>query len=118
MVKGSGSGLRLHPKGYLQYIRRGPFRFWLEHRRIMFAAAQEFCYYEVDDRLPAWLTVDHIDHSRAHNCRQNLLLLDKRIHDAISTAHRWFVERTRGDSLPPARTPDWFPGVPDWVNEP
>jgi hypothetical protein len=87
---GMGRGVRLHPDGYLQVTRRGPYRFWMEHRMVMMEACKEWCYYDVSDgKLPERLTVEHLDHNRQHNCRGNLMLLDKVIHDAISLEYRW-----------------------------
>jgi hypothetical protein len=53
----------------------------------------EQCYYVLPmgknglPTLPEWATVEHLDHRKQHNCRQNLMMLDKRIHDAISLDH-------------------------------
>lgn len=43
--------------------------------------------------IPAGMTVEHVDHQRAHNCHGNLMLLDKRIHDKISWwTKKYFME--------------------------
>lgn len=41
--------------------------------------------------IPGWATVHHIDHDKQHNCGANLMLLDHRIHNAISKARRLFI---------------------------
>jgi hypothetical protein len=56
---------------------------------VMMEACKEWCYYDVRLGLPECLTVEHQDHSRQHNCIENLILLDKRIHDVISAEYRW-----------------------------
>jgi len=55
---------------------------------VMFQACKEFCYYLVDDKLPEWMDVEHQDHNRKHNCITNLLLLDRRIHNFLSSWSR------------------------------
>jgi hypothetical protein len=102
---GRGKGTCLSQHGYVRITRRGPFRDWYEHRKVMFEACQEFCYYSVDGDLPQGFTVDHLDHKRAHNCLGNLLMLDKRIHDSISGSHA----ATVASVVPPLT---WPPG---WV---
>lgn len=118
-AKGSGSGIHTHAKGYLRISRRGPWRNWLVHRKVMLEACQEFCYYPVDGNLPPGMTVEHLDHNRQHNCRENLMLLDKRIHDAISIAHAYnmaSIQANRWDV--PGGVPGGVPDdVPDWVAE-
>lgn len=114
MRKGSGKGTRIHAEGYVQIIRRGPWRGWLEHRKVMYEACQEFCYYLLNGNLPEGMTVEHLDHKRSHNCIENLMLLDKRIHDAISLAYQWRLYRERrakveAEVRAEAETP------PDWV---
>jgi hypothetical protein len=92
-IPGQGSGVCQHSYGYLQITRRGPYRNWLVHRKVMLDMCLEQCYYVLPigknglPTLPDGMTVEHIDHRRQHNCRQNLMLLDKRIHDAISLDH-------------------------------
>jgi hypothetical protein len=60
-------------------------------------------------------TVEHVDHRRTHNCPANLLLLDKRIHDAISSAHATNLRRVRGK----VEGWGWVADLelPDWVNQ-
>lgn len=115
-IKGSGKGVRVNPKGYLQIIRRGEWCWWLEHRKVMLEACREFCYYHTNGDLPGGLTVEHLDHRRTHNCIENLMLLDKRIHDHISTAYRWQryrrdMERLEEELRLERETP------PDWVTD-
>jgi hypothetical protein len=107
MRKGSGKGVRVHAEGYVQIIHRGPWRGWLEHRKVMLEMCREMCYYPIEDgKLPAGFTVDHLDHRRQHNCPENLMLLDKRIHDALSLAHAQTVKELRESVI----------AMPDWVN--
>lgn len=118
--KGSGKGTRVHAEGYIQIIRRGPWRGWLEHRKVMLEACREFCYYPVDGNLPEGLTVEHLDHVKIHNCRENLMLLDKRIHDAISIAFRWRQWReavARVEAEVASEVAAEREGPPDWVME-
>ena len=76
----------------------------------------EGCYYPLPlDRhgnptLPEGFTVEHLDHHRQHNCYQNLMLLDKRIHDALSWAHANF-RRKAYRSIVVCQDEE----VPDWV---
>jgi len=46
---------------------------------------------------PDAFTVHHVDHNKQNNAPANLMLLDKRIHDAISSAHARFRERFRNE---------------------
>ena len=103
-------------EGYLQIIRRGPWRGWLVHRKVMYEACREMCYYPFNGNLPAGFIVEHLDHNRQHNCIENLMLLDKRIHDAITLDHWYRI----GKPLMESRIQDEL-GVmaevemPDWV---
>ena len=36
--------------------------------------------------IPEGMTVEHVDHHKPHNCIGNLMLLDVRIHNALSKA--------------------------------
>ncbi|MDE2097834.1 MAG: HNH endonuclease [Patescibacteria group bacterium] len=71
------TGRYLTAKGYFR-ISAGPDRGKYEHRAVVEKI--------IGGPIPAGMTVEHMDHQRAHNCWQNLMLLDKRIHDAISWA--------------------------------
>jgi hypothetical protein len=59
----------------------------------------EQCYYVLPigknglPTLPEWATVEHVDHKKQHNCRENLMLLDKQIHDAISLSHAMMMRQ-------------------------
>ena len=108
-VRGSGKGTTVHAKGYIQIKRRGPWRGWLEHRKVMLKMCEEMCYYPREEgKLPEGFTVDHLDHTRDHNCPENLMLLDKRIHDYISSAHAQTMREFRESVI--------AAGMPDWVN--
>jgi hypothetical protein len=110
--KGHGPGTRLRHDGYVQITRHGPWRWCLEHVKVMLEACREMCYYPVEDGLPPGFTVEHLNHNRAHNCMCNLMLLDKRIHDVLSIEHRWRRSRAlRAENA--AYAADG--GVPDWV---
>jgi len=105
-ARGTGRGTRIHAKGYVQIIRRGPWRGWLEHRKVMLEMCRQMCYYPIDGDLPPGFTVDHLDHNRSHNCPENLMLLDKRIHDHLSAVHHATLTELRASVV----------DVPDWVN--
>ena len=83
--KGSGSGTVVVWQGYVRIKRRGPYRDWYEHRKVMWEACREWCYYPVNGSLPEGMVVEHLDHNRKHNCLSNLVLMDKRIHDYLSS---------------------------------
>jgi hypothetical protein len=77
-------GAHYTAKGYLRF-HVPPFRNRYVHRVQMAVLCREFCYYELmPDGLPFGLTVEHLDHNRSHNCVDNLILLDTRIHSHIS----------------------------------
>lgn len=95
-AKGTGTGIVATWKGYRRITRRGPWRDWLEHRKVVYEAAREFCYYPINGDLPEGMTVDHLNHQRNDNRLENLILLDKRIHDHLSSWTRWNKE------VPPA----------------
>lgn len=104
---GSGRGTCVHAAGYIQVTRRGPFRGWLEHRMVMYLAMKNgLSYYPVNGNLPEGFTVEHLDHNRQHNCMCNLMLLDKRIHDHLSSTHAKTVQELRSSVFE----------VPAWVN--
>jgi hypothetical protein len=77
----------------------------------MLEACREMCYYPVTYGLPPGLTVEHLDHDRVHNCMCNLMLLDKRIHDAISIRHRYVMRGLNGNTedavASSVEEPDW-----------
>jgi hypothetical protein len=72
-------------KGYVRlYVK--PHRGKYEHRVVMAEMCVEFCFYELQsDGLPAGFTVEHQDHVRTHNCRENLVLLQEIIHNYLSS---------------------------------
>lgn len=77
-------GRHLNAKGYVR-LSTGPLRGQYEHRAVMAGMAREFCYYPLEaNGLPRGFQVEHVDHKRTHNCAENLLLLDARIHDHLS----------------------------------
>lgn len=72
-------------KGYKRF-HKGPNRGKYEHRVVMAELCGEWCWYPLNlsTGLPEGFTVDHLDHDRQHNCHQNLVLLQKEIHDHLS----------------------------------
>lgn len=110
--KGHGPGTRVRFDGYIQITRRGPWRWCLEHVKVMLEACQEMCYYDVTDGLPPGFTVEHLDHIKDHNCMCNLMLLDKRIHDVLSAQHRWHRRRALLTECAAYATDG---GEPDWI---
>jgi hypothetical protein len=89
-------GLHQTNKGYIR-IRTKKNRDKFAHRVVVEEMLQnplcaEYVFPE-RGKIPEGMTVEHVDHRRAHNCRGNLMLLDKRIHDAISTDYRWLLAR-------------------------
>lgn len=82
------------------------------HRKVMYEACLEMCYYPLNGNLPEGFTVEHCDHNRQHNCIENLLMLDKRIHDFISFGSWGLGEKERLDKVEKevaaaAAEPDW-----------
>jgi hypothetical protein len=118
-TRGSGTGVHLHEKGYLRVGRRGPYRGWLVHRVVMLEMCQEFCYYELPEnktKLPVGMTVEHLDHKRTHNCSQNLMLLDKRIHDKISGDYAVWIAGVQASRVSNSMMMDEA-DEPDWVTD-
>ena len=123
--KGTGLGTRIHEKGYVQIIRRGPWRGWLQHRQVMLWALQESLYWHnhpqvADGKIPDGMTVEHLDHKKAHNCIENLMLLDKRIHDYISLDHAHMMAGVRASIYEVEEVEEVEDGdgeEPEWVNE-
>jgi hypothetical protein len=74
----------------------------------MLTMCREQCYYDVREGLPKGMTVEHIDHNRQHNCPENLMLLDSRIHDYISS-HHWLdvIKPDIDRKVEEANMPDW-----------
>lgn len=71
-------GGRYFPKGYVR-ITAGPHRGKYEHRVIASQAWEETHGHP----LPRSHEVHHLDFVRAHNCRQNLLILGPGLHRAL-----------------------------------
>jgi hypothetical protein len=84
-------GFTITAKGYARYTA-GKLRNKLVHRVVMEKI--------IGGPIPPGMTVEHLDHRRAHNCWQNLMLLDARIHNYIS----WDSIRARDEE------------ATDWVN--
>lgn len=78
-------GTCLNEKGYLR-ISSGPHRNRYVHRQVLADLCAVWCYYPLNARtgLPDGMSVEHLDHRRTHNCISNLILLDLRIHNALS----------------------------------
>ena len=87
-------GVYVTPKGYRR-ISHGPNRNQLEHRLVMQQMLMDpigLCHLPVGDPIiPTWATVHHIDHQKRHNCPDNLMLLDYRIHNALSRSYRKYI---------------------------
>lgn len=92
-----GTGMHVSDKGYLRYSS-GPLRNRYVHRVALAELCAEWCYYPLDPRtgLPFGMTVEHVDHHKQHNCISNLLLLDIRIHNALSW-RSWLNTPVLGD---------------------
>ena len=108
-------GVCLNEKGYRR-IMAGSHRGKYEHRRVMEEMLEHpLCApYVFPERgvIPAGFTVEHLDHTRAHNCRENLMLLDERLHNAITQAgcryirehyDEWLVYQAQKNEV----APDW-----------
>jgi len=78
-------GYYTNDKGYLRHSS-GPHRSRYVHRQVLANLCAVWCYYPLDPAtgLPFGFTVEHLDHRRAHNCIDNLILLDIRIHNYLS----------------------------------
>lgn len=106
--KGSGSGIRIHAKGYPRYSRRGLLRDKLVHRVVMAGACQEFCYYPLNgDGLPPGFDVHHQDFDKMHWCLHNLLLIEHTLHYHADSGRRLWNQARHFEE-----TDD---GPPDWV---
>ena len=84
-------------KGYVR-VTAGPNRHRYEHRVVMAVSLRIGCPAWLlpllnGDGLPEGFHVHHIDGRRAHNCPQNLMLLEAVIHDHLS------LERARAAKL-------------------
>lgn len=72
------------------YVRLGyaPYRNKYEHRVIiekLIKSQTGGLIWINQTEIPEHMTVHHNDHRRAHNCHENLMLLDKIIHDYLSS---------------------------------
>ena len=65
----------LHAKGYVRYSDKTS-GFVLEHRMVARIA------WGPRVKFPANAHIHHQDGIRTHNCRENLVILDPRLHDA------------------------------------
>ena len=94
-------GVYLNAKGYARY-GSGPHKGKYVHRVVMAQLCAVQSYYPLDPStgLPADFTVEHVDHSRAHNCTCNLLLLDLRIHNSLSW-RSWLNKDSIGEVYAP-----------------
>lgn len=85
---GEGVGVSLHRnnrgKLYKRVYRRGEWRGWLEHRKVVTEALRVGWGLTRASQIPAGYTVHHIDGDSTHNCLSNLLLLDNTIHVQLS----------------------------------
>jgi len=87
-------GRPLNTKGYVR-LKTRENRYKYEHRVVMERLLQEpLCaeyVFPERGKIPEKMTVEHLDHVRTHNCHQNLMLLEKCIHDSISLAYRAYI---------------------------
>jgi len=112
-VKGSGTGIRIHAKGYPRYSRRGPLRDRLVHRMVMSTMCRESCYYPLgEDGLPPGFDVHHVDFDKRHYCPSNLLLIEHKLHYHADYDRRNY---NRGNGRRFEDTGDGHDGPPDWV---
>jgi hypothetical protein len=96
-----GTGQVLTARGYIR-LTAGRHRGQYQHRAritLLWAESPHLCALWGWDGLPAWLTVHHFDGRRAHNCLENLQVLDKRIHDVLSSWKSDAVRRADGSII-------------------
>lgn len=109
-------GVTFNEKGYRR-ISHGAYRNRYEHRRVIEEMLEHpLCasyVFPEPGQIPSGLTVEHIDHRRAHNCRSNLMLLDSRIHNAITAAGCRYIREHYVEYLAAVQGSE----VPDWVTE-
>lgn len=86
---GQPAGTHVTEKGYLRIHARGPYRNWYHHRQVMQEMVDVFCFYGTQVLKDPRFTVHHLDHVRTNNQPNNLILLDKPIHDWLSAKHGW-----------------------------
>jgi hypothetical protein len=101
-------GVGLNAKGYRR-IFAGPHRNKYEHRRVIEELLERPISYMFpgDGKIPENMTVEHIDHSRTHNCVGNLMLLEKRIHDWCSRQTQKYYREHWQEILERESAPDW-----------
>lgn len=92
-------------KGYIQF-NHGEHRNKYEHRVIiekLIRSRTGGLVWINQIQIPENMTVHHNDHRRAHNCNDNLMLLEKAIHDYLSIcdARRKAERELHGDEEPP-----------------
>ena len=76
-------GTTVTKKGYIR-ITSGEHRHKYQHRRAIEKLLEEVWHPFYGNVLPGSVDVHHVDHLCAHNCVQNLLVLDRAIHSYIS----------------------------------
>jgi hypothetical protein len=115
--QGSGKGFTQTPRGYIRITRRGPYYLWYEHRAVMHKLMQDFSYYGKE--IPDGFHVHHVDGVAHHNCPENLMLMDRALHDGISCGSRYQCPYT-GRYLTRAEAAMTYGtnNIPDWVTEP
>jgi hypothetical protein len=84
----------LNEKGYVRLWRK-PHYGRYEHRVVMAELCRKGCSQPLEEKtgLPEGMVVHHQDHVRTHNCHQNLMLMDKAIHDALSLMHQAHMKK-------------------------
>lgn len=107
-------GRHQNEKGYVRLMtREGRGKY--EHRYVMEQMLKSpiGLLFPGDGRIPENTTVHHVDHRQTHNCRQNLMLLAKPIHDSISHDRRLYLAAHREEFSELIRRENEEP--PDWV---
>lgn len=109
-------GRYLNEKGYRR-ISWGRHRGKYEHRRVIEELLlKPLCadyVFPTPGIIPEGMHVEHVDHSRTHNCHGNLMLLQECIHNAVTQAGiRYFREHFYSNFSPSeADEPEWVTEV-------
>ena len=71
-------------------LHAGPWAKALNARHL---AEQVMELFHNPPRIPAGVQIHHCDYDRQHNCPCNLMLLDAKLHRALTISHRKYVRR-------------------------